>query len=212
LRVTSRGLGDVYKRQQFNRLPEALIWSKLSKTGSGGLLENSATFNIHSPDSLRLEELGELKDNDVHVELEMEFKPHSRTASFGFFFGFRPVIMDERAEFQAIQIIWTGGDKKSREVIVARHIKAIGVRNKEIENNRSTFERIPVPPGLGSMRLAVKVAGDRLVGVSIGGIDCVRIIQEEANSQFTVNDYRGRFGVFVESGIVDLQNPKFSRK
>ncbi|MEI8383551.1 MAG: serine/threonine-protein kinase [Planctomycetota bacterium] len=198
--------------QQFNRLPEALIWSPLSKTGSGGLLENSATFNIHSPDSLRLEELGELKDNEVNVELEMDFKPHSRTASFGFFFRFRPVVMDEQAEFQAIQIIWTGGDKQSREAIVARHIKAIGVRNKEIENSRSRFERIPVPLGQGSMRLAVKVAGDRLVGVSVGGSSCVKIIEEEANSQFTANDYRGRFGAFVEIGVVDLQNPKFSRK
>ena len=198
--------------QQFNKLPEALIWSPSSKTGSGNLLQDSSTFHVHSPDSLHLEELGELKNNSANVELELSFKPHTHSASFGFFFGFRPVVMDEIAEFQSIQIIWTGGDKQSKEVIVARHIKVIGLRNKEIENNRSSFERVPVPPGHKNMRLAVKISSGRLVSVSVGGSPCVRIIQEEANSQFNVNDYLGRFGAFVESGVVDLQNPKFSWK
>lgn len=200
--------------QQFNRLPETLVWSKVPAMGTGSFLPNSAIFHIHSPESIRLENLGERNAEDIDFELEMDFKPHSSRVSFGYYFGFRKneVPRGEVAEFQVIQIIMLDEDRQDPEVIVARNLKVIDAKNKEIEGKRSSFERIALPRGRGSMRYSVKLSSDRLVSVSVGGKTCALVVNEDSNSQFRADDYRGPFGVFVDSGIVDLQNPKLSRK
>ncbi|MFO1043608.1 MAG: serine/threonine-protein kinase [Planctomycetaceae bacterium] len=204
-------LEEVWFRQ-FNSLPQSLDWSKKAELGTGRFLENDGVFNIHAGDRLQLVEFGELNENDVNISLEMSFDPRPRDASCGYYFGFRKKnIKNGGAEFQAIEFQLDETKGQAIEVLVMRHLKVIDGNNRLITTKLSSHERVCLNSRRGSVRYSVKLAGDRLVGVSVGGVDCKEIVLDDENAKFNADDYRGSFGVFVGSGTIDIQDPKFSR-
>ena len=194
----------------FNNRPESLFSGK-NDPGRAVLDAELNGLDVRANKSLRLVQLGELGARDVETDLGADFTEITNGA-FGFFFGYRKHEQSPKrlAEFQVIQVIWSSESTEERPVTLRRCSVVVDVLGN-LRTEKSCTKQLVLGRNQSHVALDVKLKGDMLVDVTLGGVNYTDLCSDEEAKRFGVDDFRGPFGIAVEDGSVLVQSPRFNR-
>ena len=198
----------------FGVRPADVTWQRRSGLGAWRLDDDLKSLVIHANRTIRLVQLGELQPNAIgKIRLGVDVSMRSDKGSFGFFLGFRqnPNDPERAAEFQVVEVLWLNVVDSKRRVAVRRCLSSINSENGAVNGDRNEFVSQVVPKIHDKLRFEIELDGDRLVNVSLGGLNCPELCDDLVNSHYFVDDYCGAFGVFAMGSTVEFRNPSLTR-
>lgn len=198
----------------FTNAPSDINWPGRPATASWRLDEDLRALVIHANKGIRLVKLGELKGDKIgEVRLGMKADVLSDKGSFGFFLGFRQLPVDAKSavEFQAIEILWLDKMDGKRKTLVRRCLTTIDRDNGSVNTRQNEHIACYLPENTQKITFEIVLRDDLLAHVQVAGSNCSPLYADDLNRQFSIETYRGDFGVFAKGATLEFSSPLFDR-
>jgi serine/threonine protein kinase len=218
--------GTIARRwyDEFGLVPTEATWIGQSGLGSWAVDEGLRALTIQTVKTIRLVKLGSLTESHLkHVHLECDIEFRSKTGTAGFFLGFQKDTSDtpRHTQFQGIGIelyhelvaAQLGTETETeRSVMATRRLTEIllATRNASGGGRRRDCD-VQIKKDIDKWRLKMTIKDGAVTLISLAGVDCPYLCEDNFNREYQIDNYLGDFGVFSYETNVWFSNPKFER-